>query len=173
MKNIFLFLAFSSTILLSSCTGDRGPAGQDGGVYLGQVFEKTVNFQFDAVNNSFYTSPTSFPVTVYESDAILVYRFVTADNGKDVWTQLPQSIFYYSEDGTSDVFQFNFNHTFVDVQFTLEGNFDLSTVGTAYTDNQTFRVAVVPSEYANSDLSMEDLMYIMNVEESEVQQIEQ
>ncbi len=172
MKNIYLFLALFTTILLTSCTGDRGPAGEDGGVYLGQVFEKTVNFEYFVGPNILETPFVSYPVTVYESDAILVYRYEGTVEGKKVWTQLPQSIFYYSEDGTSDIFQFNFNYTYVDIQFTIEGNFELSTIGPAYTDNQKFRVAVVPSEYANADLSMEDLMYIMNVDESSVQEIE-
>src|SRR5690554_6855801 len=168
MKNIILFLALSTTILFTSCKGDPGPPGLDGGVYLGQVFEKTVNFQYDFNENNYYSNVISFPsnVEVYESDAILVYRYVVTENGMDVWTQLPQSIFY--QDGTGDIFQYNFNHTFVDIQFTIEGNFDLTNIDSFYINNQTFRVAVVPSEYANKEIPMEDLMHIMNVDEGDI-----
>lgn len=163
MKNILLFLALSSTILFTSCEGDPGPPGQDGGVLLAQVFEKTVNFQYDAQYNSYYSPLYSFPFTVYESDVVLAYRLSGQDVNPtaDVWTQLPQSIFF--DDNSGDVYQYNFNHTFISVQFTIEGNFDLTNIGNNPdpTTNQTFRIAVVPAEFARTNPSMADVLEFM------------
>lgn len=175
MKNLLLFFALSTTILFISCQGDPGPPGMDGDNILGKVTEVTTNFQYNNDSNTFSTSFYSYPFEVFESDVVLVYRYegqTTLGNGQkaDVWTQLPQSIFY--QDGTGDIFQYNFNHTFVDVQFTIEGNFDLLTIGSDFIDNQTFRIAVVPAEYGNANLSMEQLLQMMKMDNSQIEKIE-
>ncbi|MEH6762888.1 MAG: collagen-like protein [Aequorivita antarctica] len=177
MKNILLFLALSTTALFTSCEGDPGPPGQDGVSFLGQVFERTVNFEYIPSENIYETSFIQFPVTVYESDVVLVYRYeglADIGNGQtaDVWTQLPQSVFY--NDNTGDVYQYNFNHTFVDIQFTIEGNFDLTNIGTNPdpTTNQTFRVAVVPAEFAATNPSMKDLLQMMQMDDTQIEKIE-
>ncbi|QAA80588.1 hypothetical protein EI546_02065 [Aequorivita sp. H23M31] len=172
MKNIILFLALSSTILLTSCTGEQGPPG---GLVYANIFETTVNsYQYDAVHNEFYSNTVSFPFTVYESDAVLVYRLSGSDNvvnpPADVWTQLPQSIFY--NDGTGDFFQYNFNSTFLSVQFTIEGNFPLSNIANEDITNQVFRVAVVPAQFAKTNPSMEKLLEVMEANDTHVQTIE-
>lgn len=174
MKNLLLFLALSSTVLFTSCEGDPGPPGQDGGLLLAQVFETTVNFQYSGVDNAFISSNTSFPFTVYESDAVLAYRLSGLDNSvnppADVWTPLPQNIFY--NDNTGDFFQYNFNHTFFDVQFTINGNFNLSIIDPLDTTNQTFRIAVVPAEFAKTNPSMEALLQMMQIEGSDIEKIQ-
>lgn len=174
MKNILLFLALSSTILFSSCEGDPGPPGQDGGLIYAQVFEQTVNFQYDA-NNGIFTSPyIAFPFTVYESDVVLVYRYegqagIGGGETADVWSPLPQNIFY--SDGA--IIQYIFTNTFVDVQMMIEGNFDLSTLNDpTVLDNQTFRIAVVPSEFASTNPSMEDILEVMQRSGSQIEEIE-
>lgn len=176
MKNILLFLALSSTVLFSSCEGDPGPPGQDGGLVYAQVFEATVNsYQYNAGNNTLYSSFYSFPFEVYESDVVLAYRYEGQDdigNGEtaDVWTQLPQSVFY--NDGTGDFFQYNFNHTFIDVQFTIEGNFDLNNIAPEDATNQIFRIAVVPAEFAKTKPSMNDILEVMRAEGNQIEIIE-
>lgn len=176
MKNTLLFLALSSTILFTSCEGDPGPPGQDGGLVYAQVFEASVNsYQYNAGNNTLYSSFYSFPFEVYESDVVLAYRYEGQDdigNGEtaDVWTQLPQSVFY--NDGTGDFFQYNFNHTFIDVQFTIEGNFDLNNIAPDDATNQIFRIAVVPAEFAKTKPSMNDILEIMRAEGNQIEKIE-
>lgn len=162
MKNIILFIALSSTIFLSSCTGEQGPPG---GVDYSKVYEVTVGrFQYDGVYNQMYSNLSSFPFEVYESDVVLVYRLSGSDNAinppADVWTQLPQSIFY--QDGTGDTFQYNFNNTFYNIEFTIEGNFPLNEIATDDITNQTFRIAVVPSKFAKTNPSMQDIMELMD-----------
>lgn len=171
MKNLILFLALSSGLIFTSCTGDPGPPGPQGepGVnILGQVFEVTVDF---TPGNDF-SRLIQFPsnVEVYESDVVMVYLLedVVQGNGGsiDVWSQLPQTFFV--NQGT---LVYNFDHTFLDVRLFLDGNFDLSTLGSAFTDDQTFRIAVVPSEFASDHMSMNELMRILNVDASQIETI--
>lgn len=172
MKNIILFLALSSTIFFTSCTGEQGPPG---GLVYAKIFETTVNnYQYDAEFNQLYTNTISYPFTVYESDAVLVYRLSGSDNivnpPADVWTQLPQSIFY--NDGSGDFFQYNYNSTFISIQFTIEGNFPLSNIANEDVRNQIFRIAVVPAEFAKTNPSMEKLLEVMKANDTEIQTIE-
>ncbi len=176
MKNIILFLALSTTIIFTSCTGDTGPPGPAGGLVYANVFETTVSvYDYDAEFNQLYSGFYAFPFTVYESDVVLAYRYsgqTSLGNGEtaDIWTQLPQSVFY--NDGTGDFFQYNFNHTFVDVQFTIEGNFPLTNIAPGDSRNQIFRIAVVPAEFAKTNPSMEDILEVMKTTDAEINIIE-
>lgn len=176
MKNILLFLALSTTILFTSCEGDPGPPGQDGGLLYAQVFETTVNsFTYDASKNQLYSTFRAFPFEVFESDVVIAYHYEGQGNignneTADVWTQLPQSVFY--DDGTGDFFQYNFNHTFIDVQFTIEGNFELTNIASEDATNQIFRIAVIPAEYARTNPSMEDILEVMRADGSQIEIIE-
>ena len=176
MKKFIFFLALSSTIIFTACKGDPGPPGHDGQDFLAKVFETTVNnYQYDSEYNYLYSTTRNFPFTVYESDAVLAYRLSGIDDtvnpSADVWTLLPQSVFY--NDGTGDFFQYNFNHSFISVQFTIEGNFPLTNISSNDATNQVFRIAVVPAEYARTNPSMEDILEVMQMNDSEIEKIQQ
>jgi hypothetical protein len=157
MKKIFLLIAITGSLILSSCQGDPGPPGAPGINILGQVFEVTVNFTTGNDFSRLVTIPSN--VEVFESDVILVYWLedVVPDGTGgtlDVWSQLPQTI--YLDSGGS--FQYTFNHTFIDVLLFLQGDVDLSTLGSGFTIDQVFRIAIVPSEFADANLTMEQIM---------------
>lgn len=164
MKKISLLLAL--VFIATSCEGDRGPAGPpglDGGIERGTILE--VNGSFTPQNGySFnYEFPTN-EVEVFESDVVQVYLLenVIDDIGgpADVWTPLATSFFF--DDGSQLVY--NYNHTYFDVEFFLGGNVDLNTVSNDLLLNQTFRIAIIPADFAenNSNLnSYEALMHAM------------
>lgn len=165
MKKLSLLFATFSFILLSSCTGPAGPPGPAGYDNLAQVFETTINFN----EGNGFSRLISYPsnVIVYESDVVLVYLLEEVVNGDvDVWSQLPQT--YFPPQGT---LLYSFDHTFIDVNIFLDGNFNLNTLGPNYTDNQIFRIAIIPAEYANSNLSMDELMNNFQIENSDIQTI--
>lgn len=172
MKNILLFLALSTTILFTSCEGDPGPPGLDGGLVFAKVFEKTVNFQVDS-QTLLPTATIGFPLEVFESDVVLVYRLEKQVdiNGElfDAWSPLPQNFFF----SNGDILQYIFNHTLFDAEIQIDGNFDTSTLsGSDFIDNQTFRVAIVPAEYAKTNPSMEDILEVMRADGSQIEKIE-
>lgn len=157
MKKIFLLIAITGSLIFSSCEGDPGPPGEPGINILGQVFEVTVNFTAGNDFSRLVTIPSN--VEVFESDVILVYWLedVVPDGTGgtiDVWSQLPQTI--YLDGGGS--FQYTFNHTFIDVLLFLQGDVDLTTLGSGFTIDQVFRIAIVPSEFADANLTMEQIM---------------
>lgn len=178
MKKILLCLAVSVSFFFTACEGDPGPPGPQGqpGInILGQVFEINTDLLFDPGQDALVSPIIAFPnnVEVFESDAILVYRLTGQDNSfsppADVWTQLPYSEFF--PDNTGDVFQYNFNHTFFDIQFVIDGNFDVASLGSDFTNDQIFRVAVVPSEFAQAGLSMEQLLQGLQIDPKDISTI--
>lgn len=173
-------------LLTISCEGPRGQDGFDGFDGLdgqdgieGQVVEVDgVNFGYDATSNIYSTIINFEDVTnfeVFEAYSVLIYRFdgtIELDDGStaDAWSQLPQNFFL--PEGT---LQYVFAHTFVDVELFIDGNFDLSAIDTAFTDNQSFRIVFVPSVFAESskmDTSkITNVMGAMGIDESQVQKI--
>ena len=166
MKNLFLLLAISTSIIFSSCEGPSGPPGPPGINILGKVFETTVNFN---IGNNF-SQLVDFPsnIEVFESDVVLVYLLegtVPGNGGPiDIWSQLPQT--YFLNQGT---LLYSFDHTFLDVNLFLDGNFNLTTLGSEFTDNQTFRIAIVPAEYGSTDLTMEELLLNLQMDISDIE----
>ncbi len=169
MKNLFLLLAMTTTLIFTSCEGPSGPPGPPGYDNLGQVFEVTTNFQYYS-DTGLQESLINFPsnITVYESDVVLVYLLEDVVNGYDVWSQLPQTFFSIFNDPNKTLI-YSFDHTFLDVNLFLYGNFDLSTLTPNFTNDQTFRIAILPAEYANANLTMEELMSNMQIDTTDIE----
>ena len=158
MKKSGIIMSLLLVLSLVACKGDRGPQGPPGTNILGKVFETTVNF--NSANNFgvFIDFPNN--VEVFESDAVLVYLLEEIVDGDiDVWTPLPQT--YFTDYGTMI---YSFNQSFLDLKIFLDADFPLGNLSSSFTQNQTFRIAVVPSEFANDNVSMEELMASDKVE---------
>lgn len=177
-------------LLAVACEGPAGPPGFDGldgldgldgqdGIQ-GQVVEvEGINFEYNATDNIFSTLITFSDVTdfeVFESDAVLIYRFdgtVDLNDGStaDAWSQIPQSFFL--PEGT---IQYVAAHTFVDAELFIDGNFDLSTLDTGFTDDQIFRIVFVPSVFANASKmdtsNLESVMGSLGIGEGQVKKLE-
>lgn len=168
MKKISILVL--SIIFLVACSGDtgpRGPQGPPGTNILGQVFEVTVNFT--AQNN--YATFIDIPqdIEVFESDVVLVYLLETvipdSTGPIDVWSLLPRT--FYLENGSA--VSYNFTHTFFDVELFLDGNANLSTLDNSFTLDQTFRIAILPADFAeNPNIDLGDMnQVIQNLEKQD------
>src|SRR5699024_7975549 len=154
MKKFGIIMSLLLVFALVACKGDRGPQGPPGVNILGQVFETTIDFN----SNNNYSALIHFPnnVEVYESDAVLVYLLEDIVDGDiDVWAPLPQT--YFVENAGTMLY--SYNHTFLDVNIFLDADFPLSQLPSIFTQNQTFRIAVVPAEFADDIPSMEELLH--------------
>ena len=164
MKKITSILLLFTAILISSCEGPMGPAGQDGDALIGTIFE--MEGDFSAANNYelYFNFPNNFEI--YDTDVVLVYILweTTTVNGNqtDVWRLMPQTRFI--DDG---VIQYNYDNTVNDVRVFLETTFNYADLLPAETDNQVFRIAVLPADFMATKKSAEinDLSILMNSNE--------
>ena len=75
---------------------------------------------------------------------VLVYHLYDVVNGNDVWRQMPQT--YYI--GATGELDYNFDFTSYDVNIFLGANFNLNTLSAVWTQNQTFRIVIIPANFA-------------------------
>ncbi|GAA3732825.1 hypothetical protein GCM10022422_14220 [Flavobacterium ginsengisoli] len=138
MKKILTLFAVIGLIAFSSCEGPEGPPGPQGpdGI-IGQVIQKTVNF-----NSPDYSVLIPYGLQIYPYDVVLVYHRYEINNGNAVWRLLPQT-YYMSDGGALD---FNYDFTINDVSIWLAADFPLNTLSTDWTQNQVFRIVIVPGE---------------------------
>ncbi|MDR8389556.1 collagen-like protein [Aliifodinibius sp. S!AR15-10] len=152
------FLFLTSCIVKEGPVGPRGPEGPQGPVGpVGQGFE--VQTSFNRSND--YSQIFAFPnnAEVLPTDIVMVYLLweVDSDTGNDVWQPMPVSVFF--DDGE---LQYGFDHTLADVQLFLTGDTNLEAVGPEYTQDQIFRIAILPVDYLQNNKidinSMEEVM---------------
>ncbi|SHK43760.1 hypothetical protein SAMN04488007_3088 [Maribacter aquivivus] len=184
MRKLNLFIGALATLFFISCEGPQGPAGFDGfdgvdgldgadGVnILGQVMDIEGTFTLDNDYSIFYEFPQT--IEVFETDVVLVYMLwdVTEDsNGEsvDIWRLMPQTRIL-----DQGLLQYNFDYTFLDVNIFLESDFDLSTLPAGDTDNQVFRIAVLPAESSTGKLDTSNINSVMvhlGITEDSIQKI--
>lgn len=167
MKKLTLFLllplfSLTSCIEGSGTVGPQGPPGPQGPAGpVGQGFEVEANFS----EANGYSEIFAFPndIEVLDTDIVAVYLLwdVDSETGNDVWQPLPVSVFF--DDGE---LQYAFDHTVADVQLFLTGDTDLSTVGDEFTQNQIFRVAILPVDYVqNNKIDINNMEEVMGAVE--------
>ncbi|KGO92549.1 hypothetical protein [Flavobacterium subsaxonicum] len=140
MKKILLLFTAAGLLSLTSCNNDDDVVVSGDGDTIAENYEVT--------NVNFATGGTSSSITIPlnpnipSSDMIVVYRYDGADpdNGNDVWRSLPTT--YYFNDGS--FLDYNFDFSIDKVVIYLDGDFNLSTYPTAYTQNQIFRALIIP-----------------------------
>ena len=115
-----------------------------------------VELDFTAAND--YQALVEFPATieVFDSDIVAAYILEGIDNGIDIWEPLPQTLFL-----GSDILLYGYNHTFFDINFFMDGTFDISTLDPIYTDGLIFRVAIIPADFA-ANLNLSDMNQVMD-----------
>lgn len=180
MKKFKLLFGILITAFLLSCEGPQGPPGfdgldgldgQDGVNILGQVLDIEGTFSAENDYSIFFEFPQT--VEVFESDIVLVYLLwdqLDDPNGGDpidVWRLLPQTRIL-----DQGLLQYNFDHTFLDVNIFLESDFDLNTLLPGDTDNQIFRIAVVPAAFGtDSSIDLTNLDSVMNAMQLDLESI--
>lgn len=166
-KPLTVLLFVISPLIISSCIENEGPVGPTGPQGppgpVGQGFE--IQASFSEANN--YSGVFAFPnnAEVLSTDIVMVYLLWDVDQGtgNDVWQALPASVFF--NDGE---LQYGFDHTLADVQLFLTGDTDLSTVGPEYTQEQIFRVAILPVDYLeNRKVDLSNMQEVMGAIGSE------
>ncbi|MFX0557664.1 collagen-like protein [Maribacter sp. CXY002] len=185
MKKASLVIGMLVALFFISCEGPQGPPGfdgfdgrdgidgQDGINILGQVIDIEGTFSIGNDYSIFYEFPQT--IEVFETDVILVYLLwdVTEDgNGDpvDIWRLLPQTRIL-----DQGLLQYNYDYTFFDVSIFLESDFDLSTLPPADTDNQVFRIAVLPAEATQSGkldvTNINSVMGVLGINEKDIQKV--
>jgi len=153
--------------------GLDGLDGLDGVNILGQVVDIQGTFDATGDYSIFYEFPQS--IEVFETDVVLVYLLwdQTEDsNGEavDIWRLMPQTRIL-----DQGLLQYNYEHTFFDVTLFLEADFDMGTLPAADTDDQVFRIAVIPAEQASGSrvdrANIDAVMQLLGVSEKDVQKI--
>jgi len=162
MKKIFTLL-FVSIFLLTSCSSDDDNVDFD---TIGQTLEFTTTFN----SGNGFMERFIFDQNIFDSDVVLVFRLDGVDNGLDVWEPLPTASFFFFNDTTGAIegfLNYRFNFTVGDVDVFLNTDAP-GLAGPEFTDNQTFRVVVVPSDFAQNtevDLSnFNELSTALNLE---------
>lgn len=147
MKKIFLFLAATGIISLSSCEGPEGPPGPTGYTAESEVFE--VNTSFTPSNN--YSQIYALNPNILPSDNILVYELYDVQDGFDTWALLPQ--IYYFPEGQA---QYNYNFSYDQFTLLIDADFDLSLLPANFTQNKIFRIVVVPGYFSKESVDIKN-----------------
>lgn len=167
-KFILPLIAF--TCILLSCSDD------DNGDFIDT---DTIGQTFEIGNVDFFTNDgfsaavnviVPNTIQVFESDVPLVFVLdpdATAANGVDVFEPLPRTFFF--DNGGFAQYRFNFIFdeatSIFDLDIILESD-DFDALSTGFTQNQVFRIVIVPSEFAqNNDTSnLGDVLSQLNLD---------
>jgi hypothetical protein len=167
MKKITIILFIALAAIITSCEGPMGPPGlpgEDGDIDIAPVFEITDDFTAQNDYRLVFDFPNDFEI--YDTDIVLVYILWDVDGETDVWRLMPQTVVLKTVDGDfseTDVLQYNFDYTVYDVQIFIEGTLSPEDYLPSETDNQTFRIAVVPADFAaQKSVDLSDFSSLQN-----------
>ncbi|NVJ84884.1 MAG: hypothetical protein HWE15_01165 [Algoriphagus sp.] len=153
MKKLIAIFGFATMVAFQACEGPVGPPGPpgqdglDGVTIVGEAFE--VDVDFTEAND--YRELFEFDPAILESDVVLIYLRWEQDGNTPIWRPLPQTIFF--EEG---VLMYNYDFTRFDFSVFLDGPIDYSLLASDWTDNQLFRIVIVPADFAGSRIDFSD-----------------
>jgi hypothetical protein len=164
MKKLITLLAFVGLVSLQSCTVNDTNDFIDNDT-ISEVIEVTTSF--NSAND--FTTIVGFNQSLFPADVVLVYHLYEVVNGQDVWRPMPQT--YYIANG--GVIDYNFDFTRTDVKIFMGANFDLNTAPSSWTQNQTFRIVIVPARFLGVVDKSNYLAVVntLNIKESQVQKV--
>ncbi len=164
MKRILTLISVF-TLLFTACEGPQGPPGfdgfdgQDGVNFVGQSFERVIDFSTD--NDYQETLEIPIDIELLESDMVLVYRLVDVVDDFDVWKLLPETVF--TDNGGFFQYDFEHNFDFVTIFIDAPSTFNFNDLLPSDTDGQTFRIVILPVDFINSiNLNLNDFNSVMN-----------
>ena len=170
MKRIITLFAIIGLLAFSGCTTNDDNVDSD---TIAEVIDVN-NVNFDLNGNG---GIRRFGFTLFPGDVVLAYRATGVENGRTVWTQIPET--YYYDDGTQ-YFSYKFNFTDVDFELYLEG-FNLNTVPSNQRTAQKFRIVIVPgtnpsiiNKSVNNKVDYSDYYAVIkryNINDSNVKQL--
>lgn len=163
MKKILLLFSAVGLLSIASCSNDD----RDFDTYSETIDLNNVNMGLDA-NTGRYAVLFPLEPAIFSSDVILAYRW-TNDDGFWVWQPVPRTI--YLNDGNEVDYDFNFNENSVLIY--ADATFNLASAP-EFINNQTFRVVIVPSDFAASinTNDYDEVMSALRQWEGESQSIE-
>lgn len=174
MKKILTIFALMGLAAFQACEGPEGPIGPVGpqgeqgepGVNIvSEVFEVTTDF---TAENDFQ-AVFEFDPAIVESDVVLAFIQWERSGETPIWRALPQTIFF-----ESGVLIYNHDFTSSDFRIFLDGPLDYSLLGPDWTQDQTFRIVVVPGDFAGARIDFTDydaVTKMLGIEEDDFQTV--
>ena len=171
MNRLTAMLALVGLLVFQACSGPEGPRGPEGpqgepGInILGSTYE--VEVDFTSANG--YSGLFTLPTRAEQSDVALVYLLWEVDNQNPVWRARPQTVYF--EEG---ILVYNFDFTRINVRMFLDGPITYSILGPEWTQDQLFRIVIVPSDFASNRIDWTDYDAVTNmlgIKDSDFQKI--
>lgn len=171
MKKLLLLFSVIGMLALQSCEGPSGPPGPPGnsGINIeAEVFEVTRSFN----QNNDFSSLIDLNPPILAADVVLVYLLWDVDGNAPIWRMMPQTVQLNEGD-----LQYNFDFTRFDVNlFLSSADFPLTILGPQWTNNQTFRIVLIPGYFgSNLRINYNDydaVMAMLGLTEADVKPIE-
>ena len=159
MNKKLIPLLFIIAALFQACSGSDGrdgAPGLDGVNIVGQTFE-VENVDFNTANNFRYvqTYASAKLIDVRESDAVLIYVLWEVVDQDPIWRLLPQAI-----DMPRGV-TYNFDYSPADFSVFIDAPTAAlkASLSADFTQNQTFRIVVIPSDFTDARKNTAGLDY--------------
>ncbi|WP_430612191.1 hypothetical protein [Flavobacterium sp. JP2137] len=145
MKKIFaLLFAVVGLVGLQSCEGPEGPPGYDGESVVAQVFDLPATNFYAAAGGNLSEKVVPRQWKQFDGDVILVYMRDGFDNNNNpIWRLMPQT-YYVNIVGVTEEIDYNYDFTFNDVKIFAEATRDLASFPRNFTQDQYFRIVVIP-----------------------------